>query len=55
MKPLSTAPASAHKLHRPASQFHKKPETQSAPAQAVQIASIGKSTETTLAMGSKNR
>lgn len=33
----------------------QKPETQSAPAQAVQIASTGKSTETTLAMGSKNR
>jgi hypothetical protein len=55
MKPLSTAPASAHKLHRRASQFQKKPQPNPHQRKPVQIASIGKSTETTLAMGSKKR
>ena len=54
-RPLSTAPASVHKLHRPASQFEEVLPTQSAGSHAEQIAGTEKRAEMTLATSTENR
>ena len=55
-RPLSTAPASVYKLHRPASQFEEEVlPTQFTGSHAGQIAGTQKRAEMTLATSTENR
>jgi hypothetical protein len=53
--PPAHRPAAAHKLHRPASQFLRNPQTQRHPSRSAQFARPGKPLKTMLATNPETR